>query len=60
MKRLTLKLLALCMALAMLGGMCAVAEPVIIEDAPDDAFALSRAELDIDLRSINQYSGFRF
>ena len=55
MKRLTLRLLALCMALAMLGGMCAVAEPVIIEDAPDDAFALPRAELDIDLPAIGDF-----
>jgi len=55
MKRLTLKLLALVMALAMLGGMCAVAEPVIIEDAPDDAFALPGAEPDIDLPAIGDF-----
>jgi len=55
MKRLTLKLLALVMALAMLGGMCAVAEPVIIEDAPDDAFALPGTELDIDLPAIGDF-----
>ena len=55
MKRLTLKRLALCMALAMLGGMCAVAEPVIIEDAPDDAFALPGVGLDIDLPRIGDF-----
>lgn len=55
MKRLTLKLLALCMALAMLGGMAAVAEPVILDDAPDDAFALPGAELDIDLPGIGDF-----
>ena len=55
MKRLTLRLLALVMALAMLGGFAAVAEPVIIEDAPDDAFALPRAELDIDLPAIGDF-----
>ena len=55
MKRLTLRLLALVMALAMLGGFAAVAEPVIIEDAPDDAFALPGAELDIDLPAIGDF-----
>ena len=55
MKRLTLRLLALVMALAMLGGFAAVAEPVIIEDAPDDAFALPGTELDIDLPAIGDF-----
>jgi len=55
MKRLTQKLLALVMALAMLGGFAAVAEPVIIEDAPDDAFALPGTELDIDLPGIGDF-----
>ena len=55
MKRLTLRLLALCMALAMLGGFAALAEPVILEDAPDDAFALPGAEPDIDLPAIGDF-----
>ena len=55
MKRLTKKLLALVMALAMLGGLAAVAEPVILEDATDDAFALPGAEPDIDLPAIGDF-----
>ena len=56
MKQLTLKLLALVMALAMPGGMCAaVAEPVILEDAPDEAFALPGAQFDVDLPGLGDF-----
>ncbi len=53
MKQLTLKLLALCMALAILGGMAAVAEPEIVDDAPGGAFDLPGA--DIDLPGIGEF-----
>ena len=55
MKRLTKRLLALWVALAVLGGFAAMAEPAIIEGAPDDAFALPGADLEVDLPGIGDF-----
>jgi len=54
-KQLTLKLLSLVMALAMLGGIAAGAEPVVIEEDFDEAFALLGADLDVDLSGIGDF-----
>ena len=55
MKQWTLKLLALVMALAILSGMAAVAEPEIPGEAIDGAFALPGADIGIDLPGIGDF-----
>ena len=55
MKQWTLKLMALVMALAILGGVVAGAEPEIAGDAADGAFALDGAGIDVDLPGIGDF-----
>ena len=55
MKQRTLKLLAMCLALALLGGVAATAQTLVVEDAALEEPLLPEAALDIELPGIGDF-----